>query len=143
MYYKVIYKGKVIDVLDNLVYLRYQPKHNRMIFCEESAAQAIFSSNMQHIWHVSGLEEIPTKEYDTVTLQPIDKYEYFELKNKNAATASVNEIIDNFILMLINKDVKQLTEALSRLLVSRKIDEQQLKEICEKFSISVKNIYGN
>lgn len=143
MYYKVIYKGKVIDVLDNLVYLRYQPKHNRMMFCQESAAQAIFSSDMQQIWHVSGLEEIPVKEYDTVTLQRIGKYEYLELKNKNAVTASINEIIDNFTLTLINKDVKQLTEALSRLFVSRKINEQELKEICEKFNISINNIYSN
>lgn len=30
MFYKVIKNGKVIDVLDKLVYLKYQPKYDRM-----------------------------------------------------------------------------------------------------------------
>lgn len=103
MYYKVIYNDKVIDVLDDLVYLKYQAKHDRMIFCDESEAQAIFSSDRKHIWHTDGLYNIPVKGYDTVSIQEIDEYEYEQLKVLNGKTPE--EIIDNFVLSLIESKV--------------------------------------
>ena len=55
MYYKVIKNNKVIDVLDRLVYLKYQKKHNRMVLCNKSEAQAFFSSDRKNIWHTETL----------------------------------------------------------------------------------------
>lgn len=99
MYYKVIKNDKVIDVLDRLMYLKYQPKHNIMVFCEDSEAQAILSSDQNHKWHVKGFYKIPVDGYDTVELVEIDKYEYEQLKVLNGKTPE--EIIDNFVLSLI------------------------------------------
>ena len=103
MYYKVIKNNKVIDVLDNLVYLKYQKKHNRMILCKESEAQAFFSSNREHIWHTEGLYELPIEGYDIVELIEINKYEYEQLKTLNYKTPE--EIIDSFVLSLITDNV--------------------------------------
>ena len=50
MFYKVVKDGKVVDVLDRLIYLKYQEKYDRMIFCDEEEAQAIYSSDGKHIW---------------------------------------------------------------------------------------------
>lgn len=99
MYYKVIKNNKVIDVLDKLVYLKYQKRHNRMILCNESDAQAFFSSDRKNIWHTETLYDLPVEGYDEVELISIDEYEYKQLKVLNGKTPS--EIIDAYTLSLI------------------------------------------
>ena len=103
MFYKVVKEGKVIDVLDHLVFLRYNPRHNIMVLCSESEAQAILSSDKNNIWHESSLYRIPVPGYDTVTLEEIDEYEYRQLKILNCRTPQ--EIVDTLILELINDGV--------------------------------------
>lgn len=99
MYYKVIKDGKVIDVLDHLTFVKYQKKHNIMVLCEESEAQAIVSSDFSYIWHVNWLYKIPVDGYDTVDLVEIDEYEYNQLKMLNLKEPT--QIIDEFVLSLI------------------------------------------
>lgn len=103
MYYKVIKDNKIIDVLDRLVFVKYQQKHNIMIVCDESNAQAIVSSNGQYIWHVRGMYRVPVDGYDTVELVEIDKYEYDQLNMLNWRTPE--EIIDQFVLSLLEGGV--------------------------------------
>lgn len=100
-YYKVIKNNKVIDVLDRLVYLRYQKKHDRMVLCNKSEAQAFFSSDRKHIWHIETLYKLPMDacKYDEVELIEIDQYEYNQLKILNMKTP--HEIIDNFVMSLL------------------------------------------
>lgn len=99
MYYKVLKDGKVIDVLDHLIFVKYQKKHNIMVLTEESEAQAIVSSDGSYIWHVNYLYKIPVNGYDTVELEEIDEYEYKQLKVLNMKTPQ--EIIDEYTLSLI------------------------------------------
>lgn len=103
MYYKVIYNDKVVDVLDDLVFLKYQEKYDRMVFCDEPEAQAIFSSDRRHIWHEVSLYNIPVPGYDTVRLEEIDVYEYEQLKMLNCKSAQ--ELIDQYTLQLIDNGV--------------------------------------
>lgn len=100
MYYKVIKNGKVIDVLDRLIYLKYQPKHDRMLLCNYEEAQAFLSSDKKHIWHDVTLRKMPVDKYDTVELIEIDQYEYESLKLLNLRTPE--EIIAEYTLQLIN-----------------------------------------
>ena len=103
MFYKIIKNNKVIDVLTQLIYLKYQPKHNVMVVCDEDEAQAILSSNKNYIWHIPELYEIPIDGYDTVDLVEIDKYEYDDLKRLGLMTRE--EIIDEYTLSLITGGV--------------------------------------
>lgn len=103
MFYKVIYNNKVIDVLDKLIYLKYQKKYNRMILCEEREAQAIMSSDEKYIWHEETLYNIPVSGYDTVRVEQIDAYEYEQLKVLNLKT--LEEVIDEYTLLLIDGGV--------------------------------------
>lgn len=103
MFYKVIKNNKVIDVLDKLVFLKYQHKHKIMVLCGEDDAQAILSSDGDTIWHESTLYKIPIDGYDTVELVEIDEYEYKQLKMLNGKTPE--EIVDSLILELINEGV--------------------------------------
>lgn len=103
MYYKVLKDNKVIDVLDHLSFVKYQEKHGIMVSCYEEDAQAIISSDDEHIWHVHGLYNIPVSGYDTVCLEEIDKYEYEQLKALNMKDPQ--SIIDEYTLLLIKEGI--------------------------------------
>lgn len=103
MFYKVIYNNKVIDVLDKLIFLKYQKKYNRMILCDEHEAQAIMSSDEKYIWHEKTLYNIPIDGYDTVELIKIDEYEYNKLKILNGETPE--QIIDGLVLSLLEDGI--------------------------------------
>ena len=103
MYYKVIKNNKVIDILDKLVFLKYQPKHKIMILCDENEAQAILSSDNNTIWHESTLYKIPVDGYDIVELVEISRYEYQQLKALNMKTPEA--IIDEFVLSLLEENI--------------------------------------
>ena len=103
MYYKVLKNDRVIDVLDKLIFVKYQQKHNIMLLCNQSEAQAIVSSDGSYSWHVDWLYDVPVDGYDTVELIEIDEYEYKQLKSLNFKTPE--EIIDEYTLSLINGGV--------------------------------------
>lgn len=99
MYYKVIKNNRVIDVLDCLIFVKYQEKHGIMLLCDKSEAQAIVSSDNSHFWHVNWLYKVPVDGYDSVELVEIDEYEYKQLKMLNLKTPQ--EIIDEYTLSLL------------------------------------------
>ena len=103
MFYKVMKDDKVVDVLDHLVYMKWQDKHQIMVLCTEDEAQAILSSDKDIIWHEKTLYNIPVSGYDTVELVEIDEYEYKQLKALNMKTPE--EIADAIILLLLNEEV--------------------------------------
>lgn len=104
MYYKVMKNNKVIDVLDQLIYLKYQPKHKIMVLCDINEAQAILGSDGNTIWHERTLYNIPVEnDYDCVDLVEISKYEYEQLKRQ--CLMNYQEIIDEYTLSLLEGGV--------------------------------------
>ena len=103
MFYKVIQNNKVIDVLDKLIYLKWQDKHSIMVLCDESEAQAILSSDKNTIWHEETLYSIPVSGYESVRVEEICESEYKQLKVLNGKFPE--EIIDLFLETLINEGV--------------------------------------
>lgn len=102
MFYKVLQKGKVVDVLDKLVFLKYYPRHNIMIRSDINDAQAVLSSDQNYIWHVDTMYNAPD-EYPTVSLVEITEKEYDQLRALNLMTPQ--EIIDAYTLSLIKEGV--------------------------------------
>lgn len=81
MYYKVVYDKNVIDVLDNLTYILYQPLHNIYLICDsEDSACGIQSSTQETFYHIDGMTEFPVTDFKTVKLIEIDEEEYETLK---------------------------------------------------------------
>jgi len=105
MFYKVMKDDRVIDVLDNIVYLKWQDKHKTMILTDENDAQAILSSDKETIWHEKTLYNIPVEAgfYDSVSLEVIDEFEFKQLKALNMKTPEA--IIDAFLLGLIEDNI--------------------------------------
>ena len=103
MYYKVLKNNKVIDVLDNLIYLKWEPKHKTMILTDENDAQAILSSDKNTIWHERTLYKVPVDGYETVDIEEIDEFEYKKLKMLNLSTPEA--IIDSFLASLLESNI--------------------------------------
>ena len=105
MYYKVIKNNKVIDVLDNLIYLKWEPKHKIMVLTDIDEAQAFLSSDKNTIWHERTLYNVPVDEpkFETVDLVEIDEFEYKQLKMLNLSTPE--EIIDAFMISLLENNI--------------------------------------
>lgn len=103
MYYKVLKNNKVIDVLDSLIYLKWEPKHKIMVLSDEDHAQAILSSNKNTIWHEKSLYKVPVDGFDEVEIEEVDEYEYKQLKMLNGK--SPEQIADELILDLINSGI--------------------------------------
>ena len=103
MFYKVIKNNKVIDVLDHLTYLKWQPKNKIMLLSDLGEAQAILGSDGNTIWHVEGFYDLPVEGYETVKLIEIDEYEFKQLKMLNGKTPE--EIIDAFVTSLIEDNL--------------------------------------
>lgn len=103
MYYKVIKDNKVVDVLDNLIYLKWEPKHKIMVLSDENEAQAILSSDKNTIWHEKTLYKIPVSGYDEVEIQEINQFEYQQLRVLNMKTPEA--IIDEYNLLLLEMGV--------------------------------------
>ena len=105
MFYKVIKNNKVIDVLDKLIYLKWQPKHKIMVLSDINEAQAILSSDNETIWHEKTLYKIPIDEpkFETVETIEIEEHEYKRLKALNGRTPE--EIFDDTILYLIENNI--------------------------------------
>lgn len=137
MYWKVIKDGMVVDVLDKIVYLRYQEKYNRMIYSDENYAQAIFSSDRESVWHVDNLCDIPVSGYETVSLEEIDEFEYKRLKALNCGT--IEDIVDEFTRCIINGDTSLLSDSLMRLYSRQEIDEDTVIELCKQYKIAEDN----
>lgn len=103
MYYKVLKNNKVIDVLDKLIYTKWQNKHKIMVLCTENEAQGVLSSDGNRIWHESSLYKIPVDGYDDVVIEEIDQYEYETLKVLNFRTPE--EIFDEAVMLMLERGI--------------------------------------
>lgn len=105
MFYKVVKDNKVIDVLDKLVYLKWEPKHKIMVLTDENDAQAILSSDKNTVWHERTLYKVPVDEpkFETVDIESISEFEYKQLRVLNMK--SPESIIDEYNLLLLEMGV--------------------------------------
>lgn len=89
MFYKIKKDNEIIDVLNDITFVKIQITHNRLIICPEKFAQGILSSNGEHIWFVEGMIEKNVNGYETVELVEIDEEEYNILKEALESNQSI------------------------------------------------------
>lgn len=79
MYYKVLKNNNIVDILDHILYIKYQKKHSLLLLCNITEAQAILSSDGKSGWHIEGLYNFPL-DNDVCEIKEISKNEYDVLK---------------------------------------------------------------
>ena len=98
MYYKLLKNDTVVDVLNQLIYLKYDEHLKMMVNTVINHANAVLSSDKNHCWHILGLPR-SSVEMDTVELVEISEAEYERLRALNFKTPE--EIIDAYTLSLL------------------------------------------
>lgn len=104
MFYKILKNDRVVDVLDKLVYMKWQEKHKIMVLCSENEAQGILSSDGEQVWHEPSLYEFPSEcegKYSSVDIEKIDEFEYKSLKALNGKTPE--DIFDEAVMLLLER----------------------------------------
>ena len=99
MFYKVTQNGRVIDVVDQIVYVRYDKRHDDIYICEPENANAFLSSDRRNCWRVRQMK-LSDKNFDTVELDEITEQEFLQLRALNLKTPE--EIIDAYTFALIS-----------------------------------------
>lgn len=79
MYYRVIKNGKVIDVLERIIYVKYQEKHDQVLICDIKEAEAILSSDGKYAWHIDGLYHFKP-DNSVYIITAISKFDYDKYK---------------------------------------------------------------
>lgn len=81
MFWKILINGEVVDLLQQLQYVRYQNKHNVILFCEPEIAEAVLSSDGKRGFHIEGLYDFKP-DNTTYCIEEISEYVYNKLKQQ-------------------------------------------------------------
>ena len=93
--YKVVYYNTIIDVLDDVKYLKYVPKVGRLIKTAMTTADCCYSSNKKEVYIIGGIDCPQGKTWKKVELLPVGEFEADKLKRlirTEVVCADVNEI---------------------------------------------------
>lgn len=92
MFYKVIFNQEVIDVLQTIVYVKYQFRNSLILLCnDKSEACGIQSSDQTEFYHLDELLDFPLYNCKTVKLAEIAEDEYKILKEALDANKVIEE----------------------------------------------------
>lgn len=93
MYYKALQDKKIVDVYDDLLYVRYSKIAGMPILCKANdSPMGIVQRNGECIYHVDGWSEFPDGDYETVTLAEITAEDYEEILQKLTAAEDYSEL---------------------------------------------------
>ena len=96
MMFKIIECNQIIDVLDNIKFVKCLPQSKKIILVDERQANGIMSSNNNEIYHIYGTPNTFNECKHTVTYQQINIDEYNlltqQLKDKDILEKRVEEL---------------------------------------------------
>jgi hypothetical protein len=153
VFYKVIYDKTVIDVLNGLIYILYQPLNNIYLICGANDSPCgIQSSTQETFYHLEGMNEFPNSDFKTVKLVEIDEEEYEILKEALGLNEEIiydepeedteptdDEIIyDNTLEMVRNQKIKRMSAICEQNIVNG-IDVELSDGNLHHFSLTVQD----
>lgn len=154
MFYKVIYDKNVIDVLNGLIYILYQPLNNLYLICGANDSPCgIQSSTQETFYHIDGMSEFPTSDFKTVKLVEIDEEEYEILKEALGLNEEIiydepeepdvepteeETIYDNTLEMVKNQKIKRMSTICEQNIVNG-IDVELSDGNIHHFSLTVQD----
>lgn len=105
-YYKIIKDKKIIDVLQEIIYVKYQKRNKLMLRCkEQDNPMGVLSSCQSTIYHVEGMKKFPMDKYMTVEMYECDEAEYLSLK----AVLDENKVVEEIATETYENDTDEVT----------------------------------
>ena len=98
MYYKIICNNRVIDVIENIKFIKCLPKTKKIILVDFKQANGVMASNNDEIYHLYGTPYTFEGEKKTVSIQEISFKEYEKLTSQ----IQNNELLENRVKELEN-----------------------------------------
>ena len=79
MYYKILHNNQIIDVLENIRYVKCLPRTQKVIEVEKSQANGVVSSNGDTIYHLFNTKNTFKEEKLSVVVEEITEEEFLKL----------------------------------------------------------------
>lgn len=80
--FKIIENGQIIDVVENLKFVKCLPKTKKIVCVDERQANGIMASNGDDVYHIYGTRHTFDKEVKTVFYEKIEAEEFERLTNQ-------------------------------------------------------------
>lgn len=109
MYYKIICNNQIIDVIENIRYVKYLPKTKKSIVVDERQANGIVSSDGSQIYHLYGTKDTFNEKKLTVSVKPIEEEEYLRLTTQVKENADLANRVKELEIL-----VQSLQELISK-----------------------------
>lgn len=115
MFLKIVKGSTVVDAVQKLTYVRQNPRNKTIIMSEPEFANGIVSSDGSVIWHLEGLPEFSSGNYETVVAIEVCEDEYNSIVKQLYAGEEVSEEVRKTLtttemMELIEKLTTEVTE---------------------------------
>lgn len=104
--YKILHNNQIIDVMEDIRYVKYLPKSQKLIAVDKAQANAVVSSDGDTIYHILGTKNTFNTEKLSVQVIKITEEEYKELttqiKKQKDLNNRINEL-EKLVQELYNK----------------------------------------
>ena len=113
--YKIRKGNTIVDAVENLNYVRQNPRNKMIIASTPEFANGILSNDQTVIWHLDGLAPFIDGDFDTVVAVEISEEEYKTIREVLDGGQDVEETAEEIRKKLINLQErnKQLESKLS------------------------------
>ena len=94
--FKIIENGQIIDVVENLKFVKCLPRTKKIVCVDERQANGIMASNGDDVYHIYGTRHTFDKEVRTVFYEKIEAEEFeglsHQVKQNEKLEARVREL---------------------------------------------------
>lgn len=95
MFYKIMYNNMVIDLLNEVRWVRYLPNSKRLVATDSQAANGVMGSDHDTVYHIFGKPYTFANEVKTVEVVKIDALEYDRLQTQFMLQKQENDAMKN------------------------------------------------
>lgn len=97
MFFKLMYNNMVIDLLNEVRWVRYLPNAKRFVATDSQAANGVMGSDHDTVYHIFGKPYNFAKDLKTVEVVKIDALEYDRLQTQFMLQKQENDAMRNEI----------------------------------------------
>lgn len=106
--YKIIENNQIIDVIDNIQFVKCLPQSQKIIAVDKRQANGIVSSDGDTIYHILGTPNVFNDFKHSVTYTKIEEEEYLKLTTQMKENYALEKKVEELEQMILS--LKQIIE---------------------------------